>query len=395
MHPPIAPFHLMAKPSGPACNLDCSYCFYLKKRGLFTRGTRFRMTDAILETYIRDYLASQSSPEVTFSWQGGEPTLLGIDFFRRALDLQQHHAHGRRIVNTLQTNGTRLDDAWGRFLHDHRFLVGLSLDGPRELHDRHRRDRRGGSCFDDVMRGLAVLKRHHVEFNLLTVVSADNARHPEVVYRFLRKTGARHLQFIPLVERAAAPADDLACVPATATATAASVTPEAFGHFLCRVFDEWMDHDLGRIHVRDFEVMLGVWCGLPASLCVYAETCGRALAIEHNGDVYSCDHYVYDSHRLGNIVSTPLATLVESPFQRRFGAAKHEAVPASCRACPWWFAYHGGCPKHRFATDATGDPRLNHLCPGFKTFFAHIDRPMRRMAALLHQGRSPASLRRN
>ncbi len=388
------PFHLMAKPAGPACNLECSYCFYLKKSGLFAPGARCRMDEATLDRFVRDYIASQDTPVVTFTWQGGEPTLLGLAFYERAIALQRRHAGGKRITNALQTNGTLLDDDWGRFLHENDFLVGVSLDGPRELHDRHRRDRRGTSCFDDVLRGIEVLRRHRVEFNLLTVVAAANARHPQVVYRFLRKTGATFFQFIPLVERADSAAGDIAAVPEVHQASAASVSAEAFGTFLCGVFDEWIRRDVGRIYVRDFDVMLGLWSGLPSSLCVYAETCGQALAIEHNGDVFSCDHFVYASHRLGNLHATPLAQMAHSRFQQRFGSAKAEAVPPSCRRCPWWFACHGGCPKHRFAFTVEGEPGLNHLCAGFQRFFAHIDRPMKRMAQLLREGRPPAAIMR-
>lgn len=382
-----APFHLMTKPAGPACNLDCLYCFYVKKAGLFPPGSRCRMDEATLELFVGDYIRAQETSEITFSWQGGEPTLLGVEYYRRAVELQRRYAGGKQIHNALQTNGTLLDDRWGEFLRENQFLVGVSLDGPRELHDRHRRDRRGGSCYDDVIRGIEVLKKHAVDFNLLTVVSAANAAHPAVVYRALRKTGARFFQFIPLVEREVAPADDLAALPAVATATPESVTAEGWGTFMCGVFDEWIRRDVGRVFVRDFDVLLGRWTGQPASLCTYAETCGRALALEHDGSVYSCDHYVYESHRLGNLRDTSLADLVDSPFQREFGRAKRDAAPTVCRECEWWTMCHGGCPKHRL--DAS---RVNHLCAGWRRFFGHIDRPMRRMAALLAAGRAPAEI---
>jgi len=352
------------------------------------------MDDATLEAFVRDYIASQNTPEVTFAWQGGEPTLLGVEFFARVVELQARYAGGKRVSNTFQTNGTLLDDAWGEFLHQHRFLVGLSVDGPPELHDIHRLDRRGGPTSHDVMRGLAVLQKHQVEFNLLTVVNSRNVRHPQVVYRYLRKTGAKHFQFIPIVERAVAAADDLGTVPTCDTVSDESVPAEAYGDFLCTIFDEWIKRDVGKIFVRDFDVMLGLWSGLPSSLCVYAETCGRALAVEHDGSVYSCDHYVYASHRLGNLHETPLAAMVESPFQRRFATDKHDAVPPECHACPWWFACHGGCPKHRLASTPAGHDQLNHLCPGLKKFFAHIDRPMRQMAELLRQEKPPAAIMR-
>lgn len=384
--PAAAPFHVMAKPAGGSCNLSCDYCFYVRKTALYP-GTR-RMSDRVLEAYVRGMIeGTPAGAEVLFSWQGGEPTLMGLPFFERAMVLQRQHGAGRRIANTLQTNGTLLDDDWGAFLHRNRFLVGLSLDGPRELHDTHRTDRHGEGSGEAVLRGLAVLQRHRVEYNVLTVVSSTNARHPEVVYRFLRRTGARHLQFIPLVERAVADVDDLECVPDATAVTAASVTGEAYGEFLCRVFDEWRRRDVGRVFVRDFEDLLGVWSGRPATLCVRARECGRALALEHNGDVYSCDHYVYRSHRLGNLLAEPLADLVESPAQRDFGRAKSAALPAFCRACRWLEACHGGCPKHRLAVTPQGEPGLNHLCAGWRRFCAHADGTLRRMAVELRAGR--------
>lgn len=388
------PFHLMAKPAGALCNLDCHYCFYLKKQALYPPGRCGppRMNDAVLETFVRDTIASQPTAEVTFAWQGGEPTLLGVDFYRKVVALQQRHAGGKRIANALQTNGTLLDDEWGAFLREHRFLVGVSLDGPRELHDRFRQDKGGRPTFDRVMAGLRVLQRQGVDYNLLTVVSAANVAEPRAVYRFLKGTGARFLQFIPLVERAAAPADDLAAVPAVEAVSAETVPAAAYGTFLNGVFDEWIRKDVGRVFVRDFDVMLGLWLGQPAALCVYAETCGRALAVEHNGDVYACDHYVYESHRRGNLTETPLAAMVDAPDQWQFGRDKSATLPRACRECRWRFACQGGCPKHRFARTADGEGGLSYLCPGLRRFFAHIDGPMRDMAALWRAGRPAAAV---
>lgn len=392
--PVRAPFHLLAKPSGPACNLDCSYCFYLKKNALFASASPRRMSDAVLEVFVREYIASQDTAEISFAWQGGEPTLLGVPFFEKVVALQRTHAGGKRITNALQTNGTLLDDTWGRFLREHGFLVGLSLDGPRALHDRHRRDKNDGPTFDRVMAGLEVLQRHGVDYNLLTVVSSTNALHAAAVYSFLKHTGARFLQFIPLVERAVAPADDLAAVPECGVATPESVRPEQFGAFLSTVFDTWVQRDVGRVHVQAFDVALGQWLGLGSSLCVHAEECGTALAIEHNGDVYSCDHYVYASHRRGNIMTTPLGEIVWSDAQRAFGRAKSATLPAACRTCEWRFACHGGCPKHRFAVTADGEPGLNFLCAGYRQFFAHIDPAMSRLAQLVRAGRPAAEIMR-
>lgn len=391
--PPRPPLHVLAKPIGPVCNLDCDYCFYLRKTARYPAGHRFRMSDADLETFIRRYLASHDGPEVDFAWQGGEPTLCGIDFFRRAVELQRRHAGGRTVTNALQTNGTLLDDDWGRFLHEHRFLVGLSLDGPRELHDRHRRDRGRAPTFDRVMRGLAVLQRHRVEYNTLTVVSSANVHRPIDVYRFLRDAGSRHLQFIPIVERTL-PADESldAAPPRHGDPTPETVPAADYGRFLTRIFDRWVRNDVGRIFVRDFDTALAAWSGLPPSLCVHAPECGRAVALEHDGTVYSCDHYVYPSHRLGRIQDTPLEAMVDSPFQAGFGRDKSATLPRQCRACPVRFACQGGCPKHRFLATADGEPGLNYLCAGYRAFFTHIDPAMRRMAALLRAGRAPAEI---
>lgn len=393
--PARQPLHVLAKPIGPLCNLACDYCFYLKKQALFPALHNFRMSDAMLESFIRRYIESHDGPEVAFAWQGGEPTLCGISFFEKAVALQQRYAHGRRISNALQTNGTLLDHEWGAFLHDHHFLVGLSLDGPRRLHDRHRQDKHRQSSFDRVMRGLAILQKHRVEHNALTVVSSANVDYPIDVYHFLRDAGFQHLQFIPLVERTPVPGDDDTAAPARhATVTPETVPAAAYGSFLTRIFDRWVRNDVGRIFVRDFDTAFAAWLGQPSPLCVHATECGRAVALEHDGSVYSCDHYVYPSHRLGHLHDTPLDELVELPVQRQFGRDKSATLPRQCRECPVRFACNGGCPKHRFATTTDGEPGLNYLCPGYKTFFTHIDSPMRRMAALLQAHRPPADIMR-
>ncbi|MGC8669273.1 MAG: anaerobic sulfatase maturase [Chthonomonadales bacterium] len=402
---PIA-FHVMTKPIGPACNLDCAYCFYLEKEALLRSEGRalpgLRMPDPVLETYIREYIRQQDVDEISFAWQGGEPTLLGVDFFRRVVELQQRYSQGKRIHNALQTNATLLDDAWGSFLAENRFLVGVSLDGPQQLHDAYRVTRHGEPTFHRVMAGIEILKRHGVEFNLLTVVHRINSRAPLEVYRFLRNVGSGFIQFIPLVERVrrpglqvegrrtsfASPDDAGACLHPS------SVLPEDWGSFLCAVFDEWVRCDVGRVFVNLFDVALGQWLGEGSSLCVFAERCGEALAMEHNGDLYSCDHYVYPAYRLGNILDTPLRQMVFSEFQRGFGNAKRDALPRMCRECPVLFACNGECPKHRFLTTPDGEPGLNYLCSGYRRFFTHIGPAMRVMADLCKQGRAPAEIMR-
>jgi uncharacterized protein len=401
---PLA-FHVMTKPIGPICNLDCRYCFYLQKEGLFPGNRRWAMSDDVLERYIRDYIEAQEVPEVNFAWQGGEPTLLGVRFFSKVVALQRKHARGKQVTNAIQTNGTLLDDEWCRFLSDEKFLVGLSLDGPRDLHDAYRRDKRGRPTFDAVMRGLENMHRHRVEFNTLTVVNRLNAHRPLDVYRFLKQAGSRFLQFIPLVERTP-PAETgqtdehiLAGPPclgigegADMPVTPWSVEAAQFGEFLCAIYDEWVRRDVSRVFVQLFDASLGIWAGAGASLCVLAETCGRGLAIEHTGDVYACDHYVYPEYHLGNVMETPIKQMVVSPAQVAFGDAKRDSLPTQCRACEVLFACRGECPKHRFMTTADGEPGLNYLCPSYLRFFRHVDRDMRLMTQLLAAGRAPAEI---
>lgn len=393
-----APFHVMAKPMGPICNLNCTYCFYLEKEALFPIGESFRMGEGVLESFIRQYIGSQDGDVVHFAWQGGEPTLLGVDFFRRAVELQRRYSGGRTIRNAFQTNGTLLDDGWGRFLKENDFLVGLSVDGPGRLHDAYRVDKRGAATFERVMRGLEVLVRHGVEFNAMTVVNRLNARHPLEVYEFLKGMGARFLQFIPLVERRAAGLG-LAMPPGPGAAggdgapvTEWSVQPAQYGKFLIAVFDEWVRKDVGRVFVNVFDAALGNWSGSGAGTCVFSEVCGSSLAIEHNGDVYPCDHYVYPGFPLGNVVSATLDEMVNSARQVKFGLDKREGLPRHCRECDVRFACHGECPKHRFLRAPDGEPGLNYLCAGYKRFFRHIDPHMRAMSRLLDAGRAPAEV---
>ncbi|UCD56190.1 MAG: anaerobic sulfatase maturase [Candidatus Hydrogenedentota bacterium] len=389
---PVAPaaFHIMLKPRGPICNLDCQYCYYLSKERLYP-GSRFHMRNGLLEEYTRQYIAAQRVPEVTFCWQGGEPTLMRLDFFRLAVKYQQKYGKlGMRIHNALQTNGMTLDDNWCRFFKKHNFLVGLSIDGPYELHDAYRVDKGGKPTFSRVMDGLALLKKHSVEFNILTTVHTANADYPLQVYRFLRdEVGTRFMQFIPIVER-----DNETGFQEGNKVTERSVTGQHYGDFLIAIFDEWVRRDVGRIFVQMFDVALGAWMGQPGGLCVFAETCGNALAMEHNGDLYSCDHFVEPRHLLGNIKETHMIELVASDKQCAFGEAKRDTLPHYCRECEVRFACHGGCPKNRFIETPDGEPGLNYLCQGYKSFFNHVHTPMKMMALLYRSGRPPADIMR-
>jgi uncharacterized protein len=377
-------FHLLAKPRGAICNLDCKYCFYLSKEELY-KGSSFRMSYEMLETYIRQLFESHEDPEVTVAWQGGEPTLMGLDFFRRSIVFEKEYARpGMKIQNTIQTNGTLINDEWAAFFKENNFLVGLSIDGPREMHDFYRVDRQGGPTFDKVMQGLGFLQKYGVEWNALTTIHRANADHPVEVYRFLRdECKAEFIQFIPIVERV---------TPKSNEVTERSTTAEQYGRFLVGVFEEWVRHDIAKVYVQMFDVALANWHGEPSGLCVHSKTCGGALAIEHNGDLYSCDHFVTPEYKLGNIKERHMLDLVASYPQVKFGNDKYDTLPKYCRECEVRFACHGGCPKDRFITTPDGEPGLNYLCSGFKIFFHHIDRPMRAMSELLKQNRAPAEL---
>jgi uncharacterized protein len=396
-------FHVMSKPIGPICNLDCAYCFYLEKEALYPDKSNWRMPDDVLETYVRQYIEAQDVPGITFAWQGGEPTLMGVEFFRRVVELQRRYAGGKTIANALQTNGTLLDDEWCAFFKAEDFLIGLSIDGPCELHDYYRVDKSGRPTFDLVMRGMELLKKHGVQFNTLCVVNRQNQRHPLEVYNFLKRHGSGFIQFIPLVERAgagrfasrevfAAPPSPDGSDRIAAPVTPWSVEPLAYGQFLSAIFDQWVRHDVGRVFVQIFDIMLGVWSGMEAALCVFRQRCGRAMALEHNGDLYSCDHYVYPQYKLGNIRDAHLANLAASPQQVKFGDDKLMTLPRYCLECDVRFACNGECPKHRFMMTPDGEAGLNYLCAGYKHFFAHIDPHMRVMARLLGEGRPPAEI---
>lgn len=377
--------HVMAKPTGAICNLDCSYCFFLDKEELYP-GSKFRMTDEVLETYIQQLIQAHQTPEVTVAWQGGEPTLMGLDFFRKAIAYQEKYRKpGMTFENTLQTNGTLLTDEWCEFFKDNNYLIGLSLDGPRELHDANRVDKGGGPTFDKVMKGLRLLQKHGVEYNILTTVNRVNSQHPLEVYRFLRdEAKTSWMQFIPVVERIND--DGKTLYQQGTTVSENSVLADQFGKFLIEIFDEWIRWDVGEVFVQTFEAAVRSWLNLPTGMCFFSPTCGMGVALEHNGDLYSCDHFVEPDYLLGNIQETPMAALVGSKKQSQFGKDKLESLPKYCRDCEVRFACHGECPKHRFITTPDGEPGLNYLCAGYKAFFNHIDEPLKMMVQLYKNG---------
>ena len=383
-----AAFHLLAKPTGSVCNLDCAYCFFLEKEKLYP-GARSRMSDELLERYLRQLIEGHRTPEVTIAWQGGEPMLMGLEFFRRAVELAHRLARpGTTVAHTIQTNGTKINGDWARFFAENGFLVGLSIDGPRELHDAYRRDKAGRPTFDRVQRGLAALREHGVEWNALTTVHAANAEHPSRSIAFCA-TSASAASSSSSPSSSGRPRDG---VPYGDTVTERSVTAGQWGDFLAGVFDEWVRRDVGETFVQMFDVALANWYGEPAGLCVHSATCGSALAMEWNGDVYACDHFVEPGYLRGNIAERPLTELVGSPEQRQFGQDKLDTLPRYCLECDVRFACHGGCPKDRFIASPAGEPGLNYLCAGFKAFFHHVDAPMRRMCELLRAGRAPAEI---
>jgi uncharacterized protein len=395
-------FHLLVKPTGAVCNLDCKYCFFLSKEMLYP-GSRFQMADELLETYVRQLLESHRDPEVTMAWQGGEPTLMGLDFFRRSVAFADKYKQpGQLIQHTIQTNGTQLDDQWSAFFKEHNFLVGLSVDGPREMHDAYRVNKGGEGSFEQVMRGLSFLKKHKVDFNIICTVHAAKQDHPLELYHFFRDDlGAEFIQLIPIVERATEAMLPLAnegwserpggqrplYTLEGSLVTDRSVQAEKYGQFLIAIFDDWVRRDVGKIFIQHFDSALANWVGAPGAVCVFNETCGQAMALEHNGDLYSCDHFVEPRYKLGNIQETPLVQLLSSQQQFKFGQDKRDTLPRYCRECEVRFACHGECPRNRFILTPDGEPGLNYLCAGYKAFFKHIDRPMRLMASLLRQGR--------
>lgn len=397
----LASFHLLAKPTGAICNLDCTYCFFLSKDALYP-GSPFSMSDNTLEAYIEQLLDAHRTPEVTIAWQGGEPTMMGLDFFRHSVDLAERHKRpGQRLEHTMQTNAVLIDDEWAAFFKENSFLIGVSIDGPKEIHDTYRVNRGGSGTFDQVFKGWSALRRHNVDVNILCTLHSANAGRPLEVYRFFRdELGAEYLQFIPIIERATAqtlsfanegwherPGGDRPLYTQSGTlVTERSVTGEQYGRFLVEIFEEWVRHDVGKVFVQMFDTTLGAHVGR-YSLCIHAPTCGNALAMEHNGDMYSCDHFVEPDYMIGNIHEKRMIELVASPQQRKFGQDKRDTLPRYCRECPVLFACNGGCPKDRFIETPDGEPGFNYLCAGYKDFFGHTLEPMRTMADLLSAGR--------
>jgi len=391
--------HVVAKPLGPVCNLNCEYCFYLEKKALFGEGENNRMNDTVLSAYITQYITFQPTPVVEFVWQGGEPTLLGVEFFQRVIELQKPFLSQKTIINSLQTNGTLLTDAWCVFLKKHNFLVGISIDGPKEIHDHYRHDRHGNGSFEKAMAGLKLLQKHCIEYNVMACVARDTARYPLEVYHFLKKEGVKFIQFFPIIERAA---DDCSRQSGLRLAGPASldtkeqntevtewtVFPESYGDFLIAVYEEWIRSDVGKVFVMNFEWALNAWIGNPSPVCIHADQCGRSLVIEHNGDVYACDHCVYPQYKLGNILSDDLSGMMDKSLQSGFGIAKETALPRLCRECEVLAACRGGCPKHRFARTVYDEPGLHYLCQGYQKFFLHIRRYLRVMTQLLEHGYS-------
>lgn len=392
-----SPMYIMAKPAGAACNLRCSYCYYLEKSRLYDSSSQL-MSDDILELFIKEYIQSQTTPEVLFIWHGGEPMLRPISFYERAIELQQRYAEGRKVDNCIQTNATLLDDEWCRFLARNNFLVGVSIDGPRQMHDTLRLTHQGNSSFRDVVRGIRLLERYHVEWNAMATVNASNVEHPLEFYRFFRdELGCRYLQFTPVVERRCVTDGVPRLMHGTEPGgelTPHSVTAEQWGAFLCAIFDEWVRNDVGQIFVQLFDSTLANWVGAPSGVCTMSPYCGHSAVVEHNGDVYSCDHFVFPEYRLGNIKERSLVDMMYGSRQRAFGQSKRASLPHQCRRCRYEFACHGECPRNRFITTIDGESGLNYLCEGYYTFFAHAHEAMDYMSLQLEQGLPPANVMR-
>jgi uncharacterized protein len=390
---PVPPrIHVLAKPSGATCNLACSYCFFLDKEMLYP-NSKFRMSEETLEAYIKQLIETHRANQVTVAWQGGEPTLMGVDFYRKAIEYQEKYRRpGMTFENTMQTNGTLLDDEWCQFFKENNFLIGLSLDGPRHLHDVHRVDKGGAPTFDKVMRGLRLLQKHGVEYNILVTVNRITGDYPLEIYRFLRdEVGTSWIQFIPVIERMNP--DGLNLTQEGDQVSPRSVRPEQFGRFLIQVFDEWVHNDVGRVFVQTFEAAARNWMRMPTSgMCVFEKTCGYGLALEHNGDLYACDHFVEPDYLLGNIKEEHMLQMVGSDGQFKFGQDKYDTLPNYCLECPVLFACNGECPKNRFIETPDGEPGLNYLCAGYKAFFQRIDEPMKLLTMLMSNGREASDV---
>ncbi len=383
----------MVKPVGSLCNLDCSYCYYLDKASLYTHHQP-KMSPELLEVYIKQYIEANEVPEITFCWHGGEPLMAGIDFYRRAMAIQNRYRGSKKIINTLQTNGILVNADWCDFFCRNNFLVGVSLDGPKDIHDKFRRDKRGEPTFDRVMETIEMMAGKGVEYNILCTVNSMSEGHGAEVYRFLRSV-TRFIQFLPVLEHVARKDNKLLIVsPGTEDSEFApwSVTAKGFGQFMIDVFNEWVINDVGNCFVQLFDSNLAQWCGLEPGLCSMGETCGGALVVEHNGDVYSCDHFVYPEHKLGNIKTSSIRDMTNAPRQIAFGINKRNSLPLECLMCKYYFACRGECPKHRFATTISGEKGLNALCEGYKAFFAHVSPYMDFMREQLNQQKPPANI---
>lgn len=388
------PMYIMAKPVGSACNLRCDYCYYLEKQHLYANEGRQMLSDELLERFIREYIESQTTPEVLFTWHGGEPLVRPLAFYEKVVRLQQRYARGRRIANSLQTNGTLINDDWARFFHDQGWLIGVSLDGPEAYHDAFRRTRGGGPSFRNVIRGIDILNRHAVEWNALAVANRLNGDHPLSFYRFFKNIGCQYIQVTPVVERLAHHDDgrQLASLVDEGQLAPFSIRPKQWGNFLCTIFDEWVRHDVSMFFINIFDATLANWVGVAPGLCTMAKHCGHAGVMEHNGDVYSCDHFVFPEYKLGNIHEQSLVEMMYSERQRRFGRAKADSLPTQCRECQWLNACHGECPRNRFIRTANGEPGLNYLCEGYRQYFSHVAPYMDVMKRLLGEKRPPAEI---
>ena len=392
------PLYVMLKPAGAHCNLACKYCYYLEKNNLYQNSHRHLMSDEMLEQFTREYIEAQTMPQVLFTWHGGEPLMRSIDFYKKALELQKKYAHGKQIDNVIQTNGTLLTDEWCEFFTQNHWLVGISIDGPQEYHDHYRVTPAGKPSWEKVMQGISLLKKHRVEWNAMAVVNAYNAEHPLEFYHFFRDNGCQYLQFTPIVERLtehedgrtlASLADDREIPLADA-----SVTPQQWGNFLCTIFDDWVHHDVGKTFVEIFDCTLANWMGVLPGICAYSKECGHAGVMEHNGDVYSCDHFVFPEYKLGNIKDQSLIDMLYGEKQQEFSRLKHTSLPRQCKECDMEFACHGECPKNRFEKDKFGEPGLNYLCKGYYQYYSHVAPYMDFMKKELLAERPPSNIMR-
>ena len=395
-NPFAKPLYVMLKPAGAHCNLACKYCYYLEKNKLYPTAQRHLMSDEMLEQFTREYIEAQTMNQVLFTWHGGEPLLRSIDFYRKALSLQQKYAGGRRIDNVIQTNGTLLTDEWCEFFAQNHWLVGISIDGPQPYHDHYRLTAAGKPSWKKVMQGIKLLKKHGVEWNAMAVVNAYNANHPLEFYRFFKENGCQFLQFTPIVERQTRHEDGRTLASLAdkdeISLSEASVAPEQWGYFLCAIFDEWVRKDVGKIFVEIFDCTLANWMGVSPGICAYSKECGHAGVMEHNGDVYSCDHFVFPEYKLGNIRDHSLIDMLYGEQQQEFSRLKHSSLPRQCKECDMEFACHGECPKNRFMKDKYGDSGLNYLCPGYYHYYQHVAPYMDYMKQELMAQRPPSNI---